>query len=114
MRECSNVKFPAINVIEIDIPIDRSILPVSQEPAVDAKIDELLEQDIIEPVDEPSGWVSPMGIIVKPYNEIRLCIDIRRANKAVIREQHPLPTVDDLLTKLQGSKYYSSLDIKFY
>lgn len=114
-------KLPAIKGIEVDIPIDRNIPPVSQpyrripipiEASVDNKLDELLENDIIEPVSEYTGWVSPMVIVTKANKEIRICIDMRRANKAVLREKYPMPTIEDLLPKLKSASVFSSLDIK--
>ncbi|XP_030746652.1 uncharacterized protein LOC115875365 [Sitophilus oryzae] len=65
-------KLAAIKGIEVDIPIDKKIQPVSQplrrtpiplEEAVDKKLDALLESDVIEPVKNHTGWVSPMVII---------------------------------------------------
>lgn len=112
---------PVIKGVEVDIPIDQNIQPVSQplrrtpiplEEAVDKKLDELLDNDIIEPVKDHTGWVSPMVIICKPNKEIRICIDMRRANKAVLREKYPMPTIEDLLSKLKNCTVFSSLDIK--
>ena len=36
--------------------------------------------------------------------------DIRKANEAILRELHPIPTVDDILYQLNGSKVFSKLD----
>lgn len=113
--------FPSFRGIKIQIPVDRSVEPVSQRlrrlpfatlERVEMKLEELLAKDIIEPVSEPSRWVSPMVVVVKDSGDIRLCIDMRQVNKAVLRETHPLPTVDDIRWKLNGSTYFSRLDIK--
>ena len=45
-------------------------------------------------------WVSPVVIVPRPSGDIRLCVDMRRANQAIVRERHPIPTVDDLLYQL--------------
>lgn len=37
---------------------------------------------------------------------------MRRANEAIVRENHPLPTMDVLLPKIREAKYYTKLDIK--
>lgn len=52
--------------------------------------------DIIEPVHKPSAWVSPIVPVLKPDDDIRICFDMRAANKAIIRENHPLPTMEQL------------------
>ena len=43
----------------------------------------------------------------------RLCVDIRKANSAIVREQHPIPTlVNEILHNLKGSTVFTKLDIK--
>lgn len=48
----------------------------------------------------------------KGNGDIRLCIDMRRANAAILRENYPLPTFYSFMTKLQRAKYFSRLDLK--
>lgn len=68
-------------------------------------------QGIIEPVIGHSRWVSPL-VIVPKADDIRVCVDMRLANKAIIREKHPIPTMEDLLPNLRNSKFFSKLDIR--
>ena len=79
-----------------------------------AKIDELLEGDIIERVEGPTTCASLVVVAVKPSGEIRLCVDMRRANEAIFRERLPIPTVDEvhLLEELNGSTVSSKLDLR--
>ena len=69
-------------------------VPFALRDKVKAKIDDLLEGDIIERVEGPTTWASPVVVAPKPSGEIRLCVDMRRANKAIIRERLPIPTVE--------------------
>ncbi len=62
-------------------------------------------------MNEPSQWVSPI-VVVPKKDDVRLYIDMRRANEAVIRERHPIPTVDEILQDLTKSSVFSKLDIK--
>ena len=69
------------------IHVDPAVTPVAQKPQrvpfalrdkVRAHIDDLLQKDIIERVDGPSPWVSPVVIAPKPGSDnIRLCVDMR-------------------------------------
>ena len=74
-------------------------------------MDELEEMGIIEKVNEPSPWISAMVVDGANREEIRLCIDLRQANKAVIRERHPLPTMECFLPKIGKSIIFSRLDL---
>ena len=86
-------------------------IPIALENQVAAKLEEMLRQDIIEFVNEPSKWISPM-VIVPKKGDVRICIDMRQANKAVLREHYPLPTFEELSHKLVGSTIFSKVDIK--
>ena len=61
---------------------------------------------------EPSKWISPIVPILKDNGELRLCVDMRRANIAIMRENHPLPSMEHLLPKIKKAQYFSKLDIK--
>jgi len=68
---------------------------------------------IIEDVtNKPTPWLNPLVIVPKNDGGIRLCVDMRCANKAIQRTRYPTPTVDDLKTKLQGSEIFTKLDMR--
>ena len=48
----------------------------------------------------------------KKDESLRLCIDYRQLNRVTIRNQYPLPTIDELFDKLQGSRVYSKIDLR--
>ena len=105
---------------ELKLHVDPNVPPVAQKvrrvpfalrDKVKAKIDELLEGDIIERVEGPTTWASPVVVAPKPSGEIRLCVDMRRANEAIFRERLPIPTVDEVLEELNGSIVFSKLDL---
>ena len=105
---------------QLKIPIDNDVEPVVQatrrvpfnlRDKLSQKLDELEAKDIIERVDGPTTWVSPVVIVPKPNGDIRLCLDMRQANSAVKRVRHPIPTVDEVLQEMNESKVFSKLDI---
>ena len=54
------------------------------------KIDELIEQKIVEKVNEPTDWISSMAAVKKPQsNKLRICIDPRDLNQAFQRPRYP-------------------------
>ena len=59
-----------------------------------------------------STWVSPLVVVPKEGDEVCLCVDMRRANTAIIREHYPAPTVQDMLVELNGARLFSKIDLK--
>ncbi|CAB4038802.1 Transposon Ty3-I Gag-Pol poly [Paramuricea clavata] len=106
---------------EAKLHVDSSVPPVAQ-PArripfhlrrkVSAALKQLEKDDIIEKVEGPTPWISPLVVIPKNDETVRLCVDMRRANCAIQRERHPCPTVDDLIHAMNGAKVFSKLDLR--
>lgn len=69
-------------------------IPFSLQDKVTTKVNELLINDIIERVKGPTTWISPIVAAPRPSGDIRLCVDMRRANEATVCERLPTPTVD--------------------
>ena len=89
-------------------------LPFGLRAKVDNKLNELLEEDIIEEVPSgPTSWISPLVVVPKPDGDIRISVDMRQANEAIERERHPIPTIEEVLYELNGSTVYSKLDLKW-
>lgn len=107
---------------EITLAIDSSVKPVVQphrripfglRKKLESKIQELIDLDVIEQVKKPSDWVSPAHIVSKQNGDIRVTIDMREANKAIKRERHPIPTIEEMLLDMNQSKIFSKLDMKW-
>lgn len=78
---------------------------------MEQELHKLEQQDIIEKVEGPTPWVSPLVVIPKKNGDVRICVDIRMANKVIEREHHPTPTIDDLIHTLNGATVFSKLDL---
>ena len=88
-------------------------IPFPLRDKVDFKLNELLESDIIEEVpDGPTTWVSRLVVICKNDGDVRICVDMRRANDTVIRERHLIRSEEELLHRLNSSTVFSKLDLK--
>ena len=46
-------------------------------------------------------------------HDVRVCIDMRKANEAIARERHPIPTIEEILYDLNGATIFSKLDLKW-
>ncbi|XP_058840195.1 uncharacterized protein LOC131695716 [Topomyia yanbarensis] len=113
--------FPKIKGVQVKIPIDGTVPPVCQQPRrppialmtkIEDKLNSLLASEIIERVEGGCPWVSPLVTVVKDNGDLRLCVDMRRANVAIIRERHIMPTIEDFLPRFTSAKWFSRLDVK--
>ena len=109
-----------LNDSEVHLNIDSTVKPVVQKPRhvpyglrakVEQKLKELQDLDVIEKVNNPSKWVSAV-VIAPKGSDVRICVDMRMANKAIVKEKHPMPTIEDVLSRLNGKKVFSKVDLK--
>ena len=80
-------------------------LPLALRDEVSAELKRLQAQGIIEPIDS-CPWISNLVVVRKKTGSIRLCVDLRKANKAVISDKYRLPTVDELASQFHSSKVH--------
>ena len=75
-----------------------SIAPYQMAPAelkeLKVKMEELLSKGFIKTSTSP--WGAPVLFVKKKDGSLHLCIDYRQLNKVTIRNQYPLPRIDDL------------------
>ena len=102
------------------IALDESMYPVQHPPrrvqvplraALKDALDDLVQQDILAPVQQPTPWVSSMVVVPKKDGKPRICLNPRDLNKAIRREHYPLPTIEDIVTRLHGAKVFTVLDV---
>ena len=68
-------------------------VPLPLVKKVRLELQRMLQFDVIEPVDEPTDWCSPIVVVSKANGDVRLCVDLTRFNQAVRREMYQMPTV---------------------
>ncbi|KAF3680585.1 hypothetical protein FXO38_02229 [Capsicum annuum] len=91
-----------------------SILPYRMAPAKLKKLKEqlkdLLDKGFIRPSVSP--WGAPILFVQKKDGSFRICIDYRQLNKVTVKNEYPLPRIDDLFDQLQGASYFSKIDLR--
>ena len=85
-------------------------LAFSVEPRVTAELKRIKELGVIRRVTKPTRWVNGMVVTDKPGGSLRICLDPRDLNEAIIRPHYPIPTFDDIATKVHGFKVFTKLD----
>ena len=96
------------------VTVRQNRVPFHQQQKVAKEIVKLEAADIIEMVSGPTEWVSRIVTPPKPKkpDEIRLCVDMRAADKANLRTRHVTPTLDELITRFNGATIFSKIDLR--
>ncbi|GJR88606.1 putative reverse transcriptase domain-containing protein [Tanacetum coccineum] len=74
------------------------------------QLKELQDKGFIRPSSSP--WGAPMLFVKKKDGTFRMCIDYRELNKLTIKNRYPLPRINDMFDQLQGSRYFSKIDLR--
>jgi hypothetical protein len=74
------------------------------------QIDELLEMGYIRPSTSP--WAAPVLFVEKKDGTKMMCIYYRALNEVTIKNNYPLPRIEDLFGQLSGSSVFSKIDLR--
>lgn len=105
----------------VSLKVDPSFTPIAHPPRpvaaalrdkVKVKLGQLEEEGIIErvPIGTATPWCSSLHVVPKKNNDVRITIDPKDLNHALIREYHPTNTVEQVAQRLHGAKYITVLD----
>ena len=74
--------------------------PVAIRNRVEAELTKMVNDGIIMPVTESTRWVSELLVISKLDGDLRICLDPKPLNKALLCSTYYIPTVDDVPPEL--------------
>ena len=73
-------------------------VPVAIREQLKETLTQLTNQDIIQPVTEPTQWISSMVVVPKRNGSLCICLDPKDLNRAIQCHHYPLPTIEDIAT----------------
>ncbi|UYV64719.1 K02A2.6-like [Cordylochernes scorpioides] len=85
-------------------------VPMAKRDEVVGLLHKLKQDGVIEESNSP--WSSPVVLVTKKDGSTRFCVDYRKLNEVTKKDSYPLPRIDDTLTTLAGSSWFSTLDLK--
>nr|GEW24102.1 putative reverse transcriptase domain-containing protein [Tanacetum cinerariifolium] len=93
-----------------DIPVVQHFLEVFPEDLPGISPTRQVEFQIDLVPDVAPG--DPVLFVKKKDGSFRMCIDYQELNKLTVKNQYPLPMIDDLFDQLQRSSVYSKIDLR--
>ncbi|XP_014673072.1 PREDICTED: uncharacterized protein LOC106813454 [Priapulus caudatus] len=106
---------------EYHITLDPNIPPVVHAPRktpiqlkdeIKSQIDAMEQQGVIRKVIEPTEWVSSLAYSRKVDGSLRICLDPKDLNRAILRCHHKTPTLEEITHRFNGARVFSKLDAK--
>ena len=92
-------------------------IPYGYQDKLSEHLKRLKDDDIIEdaPMNKPTTWISNLVFAPKPKDPdpaaVRICLDSRVPNRAIKRNKHDIPSVQDILLDINGATVFSHLDL---
>ncbi|GJZ16850.1 putative reverse transcriptase domain-containing protein, partial [Tanacetum coccineum] len=85
-------------------------LAPSESEELSGQLKELQDKAFIRPSSSP--WGAPVLFVKKKDGSFRMYIDYKELNKLTVKNRYPLPRIDDLFDQLQGSQFFSKIDLR--
>ena len=87
-------------------------VPFAVEELVEKELDRLVDIGVLTPVSY-SKWAAPIVVVKKKTGAVRICADYSTGlNDALELNRHPLPTPEEIFTKLNGGVVFSQIDLR--
>lgn len=87
-----------------------SRVPVPLMEPVERELNQMVSDGVIVPVEEPTEWGAPTVVVHMKNGNVRICVDCTTLNKSVLREYHPIPSVEHTLGMLGNARHFSKID----
>lgn len=85
-------------------------LSYAERNQVNEIIENLVNEKIVRPSNSP--YSSPIVLVKKKNGQIRMCVDYRQLNKITVKDNFPLPLIDDCIDYLSNKNIFTLLDLK--
>ncbi|GKF92875.1 putative reverse transcriptase domain-containing protein, partial [Tanacetum coccineum] len=111
---------PPIREIEFRIELIPEATPVAKSPyrlapskleELSGQLNELQDKGFIRPSSSP--WGAPVLFVKKRMVLLEGVLTIKKLNKLTVKNRYLLPRIDDLFDQLQGSQFFSKIDLRY-
>lgn len=84
-------------------------IPTSLYPELRGLLQNMLDNDVIK--ESSSPWAAPIVLVKKKDGSWQFCVDYRKLNALTHKDAYPLPRIEESLTSLKQTAWYSTLDL---
>lgn len=119
-KQSESREFPSVPGVTVDFDVDQSILPVRhvyvsvpahyRELALE-RLHTMERQGIVERVKHSPRWISGLSAVPKGKSNFRLVVNMRGPNRAIRRQFHAMPRVEEIQVRLSGARLFTKLDL---
>lgn len=85
-------------------------IPKIHTEVLKTEVERLCGLGVLKKVNR-SEWAAPTFIVPKKDKSVRFISDFRELNKRIKRKPYPIPKIQDLMIKLEGFRFATSLDL---
>ncbi|GBM97051.1 Retrovirus-related Pol polyprotein from transposon 297 [Araneus ventricosus] len=84
--------------------------PLARKEEAEHLVKEIVDNGIIKQSSGPLA--SAIVLVKKKDGSTRFCVDYRKLNEITKKDSYPLPGIDDTLDALNGSQWFTTMDLK--
>ena len=93
------------------VKIPKRRMPMHFKTDLEEKLDKFLEHELIEPGHSP--YSAPAMLVPKKNGKLRIVINYRQLSKKTIKSCWPIPSIEEIFDTLEGSCYFSTIDMSW-
>lgn len=86
--------------------------PFALKQKLCSALTDLESSTVISRVDQPTEWVSNLIAVTKPNGSLRICLDPKYLNEALLVPKCEIPRCDDIFAELFDKRYFTVFDLK--
>ena len=110
-----------MNNVKVKFHVDPSIppmacpkktIPYHLQPRLDKQIAIMEGEGVIEDHEGPAPWISNLVLVPKPDGGLRVTVDMREPNKAILDTGLPIPKPEDIRKEFIGCNFFTKMDFR--
>uniref|UniRef100_A0A914WMU4 RNA-directed DNA polymerase n=1 Tax=Plectus sambesii TaxID=2011161 RepID=A0A914WMU4_9BILA len=88
-------------------------VPFARLQSTKEELQRNVDMGVLEKIDfNKRGYAAPIVVVAKPNGKVGICGDFKvTVNQQIHVDEHAIPTIDEIFTKMNGGEKFSNLDL---